>query len=139
MRHAVLSLVAVLFLTTTLGLAPAYAQKGEAGQNFSLSLGEMKDLVSPGDTMTGSVTITIFGDSTRRVPVTYEAVIKTPLGDAPLQSGSATMRAGRTRTIPFEFAVDEDAAPGEYILKIAVTVAGETLTVTHTFFVAKGA
>lgn len=138
MRNTVLSIVALLFLSTTFAMSPAYANGFAAGDRFSLTMDGFQESLAAGDTLSGTITITT-APSVRRSEVRWQVLMTTPLGDAPVESGQFLLRGGRTRTIPLAMPLEEDAAPGLYRVKIVVTYENETLSVGHEFVVEKGA
>ena len=138
MRNTVVSIIALLFLTTTFAMSPAYANDFAKGDRFSLAMEGFQTSVFPGDSITGTVTI-VTEPSIRRSEVKWEVLVTTPIGDATVQSGEFVMRGGRSRTIPLEFPIEPDAEPGLYRVKLVVTYDNEQLSVGHEFRVEKGA
>jgi hypothetical protein len=134
MRKTALSLLAAIALTLSFAAAPANADDSASGQRFSVALTNIDSFAMPGDTLEGQLSITIPGPASgvqARKVVSIEATINTPFGDATVLTGTFRMRAGHTRTLPLSFPIDDNAAAGTYKLAIAVTVDGETLTVTQ--------
>jgi hypothetical protein len=125
-------------LMTTIGIAPAYADDSASGEHFSLTLSGLQDKVVVGDTITGTLTLTT-APAKGRYQVHYEVLVSTPLGEAPVQSGTFRMTPGRTRTFPLSLPVTADVAPGIYQIELVVEIAGETLSVVHEFELVKNA
>lgn len=132
MKQVYVSLIALVLLIATAGAPTAKANGFESGRTFSLSVEGFAQDMSRGEDLTGAIVISTFGISPAvRTRVDYQIYIATPLGDAPVQTGSFFLRGDRTRTFHVSLPIDENAAPGIYSAKFVVTIAGETLSVGH--------
>jgi hypothetical protein len=135
MRKAYVSVIAILLLLgITAGTASANGTT--TGSTFSVTASGFPDSVRPGDTMEGTVSVSMPGNpALMRVQVYYFIYVTTPLGSGLVESGSFGMRAGRTRTFNISLPVEANAVPGLHSVKLAVRVGRETLSVGHEFTV----
>jgi hypothetical protein len=133
MKKAYVSLVALALVFASFS-ASAFANGEAVASNFSVSMTGFPDTISRGDTLTGTISITLAGQKdpfAKRQRVRVEVFVATPLGNAPVRTATLSMLPGTTRTLNVAIPVDKTAAPGLYAMKLVVTVGGETAAVGH--------
>lgn len=121
-----LALVLATFAT------PSMANGTGSATGFTVTMQDFPDVVSRGDEVSGTVTITV-DEQTRsaRRMVNYSFYITTPLGDALVDSGSFSMRTDVPRTISLSQPIDERAPIGLYQIKLVVTIGQYSASVGH--------
>lgn len=127
--------VSVLALTLALIFAAAAPSKANGiaeGRGFTVSMDDFPDVVARGEDVTGKITISMFPSMPiRRADVVYQVYITTPFGEAPVLSGSFTLRPGVTRSVKISIPVDPTATPGDYSMRLVLTSGGESVSVDH--------
>ena len=140
MKHAFVSLFAlVVMLTTFAAPTTALARVEEPiikfenlqSATFELLLENFPDTINRGQTLSGSVTVIAKGNPIQRFRVNFELFVVTPLGDALIESGSFRIDGDSKRTFNVSIPVRGDARPGDYTLRLVLTVGNETLTAEH--------
>jgi hypothetical protein len=122
----------VLALIVSANAVPASANGIGQASNFSVELAGFPDTVKRGEKITGTITLTLDPTvSIKRQQVGFQLFISTPLGDAPVRTGSFLVPKSGTKTIHVSFPVSENAPAGQYELRLVITFDGETATVTH--------
>lgn len=136
MKHAALSLVAVLIVIAAMVVPPARANGTVRGEVMQISVAEFPDVCPPGVDMHGTIAIELFKspDMTPRI-VTYDVFFETPLGPAVLNDGRFRMRPGHTKVAQISFPVAADAEAGWYRMMIVANCGVDRLVVGHEFFV----
>jgi len=133
MKQAYVSLVALALIFASF-TAPAFANGEAVAKTFTVSMKGFPDVISRGETLSGTISITLAGDKNpfeRRHRVHVDVFIATPLGDAPVRSATFGMLPGTTRTLDVDIPVQKTAATGLYAMKLVVTIDGETAAVGH--------
>jgi len=133
MKQAYVSLVALALIFASFA-SPAFANGEAVAKTFTVSMKGFPDVISRGETLSGSISITLAADKNplaRRHRAHVEVFITTPLGDAPVQSFTFGIQPGTTRTVNVDIPVDKSAATGLYTMKVVVTMDGETVGVGH--------
>jgi hypothetical protein len=130
--HKVFASLFVFALIFASGVTPSKANGFAEGRGFSITVADFPDAVDRGARVAGTITVEMFpATPIVQQRASYQIFVTTPLGDAPVQSGTFPIRPGRTRTIKVDIPVDETAAPGAYSMKIVITSGAEVVSVGH--------
>ena len=144
MKHTHTSLLALIVMMMTFAVPamagapvqePIFQIPPVRSATFDIIVEDFPDTISRGQTLTGSVTVVANGNPSQRFRVRLELLVETPLGDAPIQSGTFRINGNSRRTFNLSIPVSANARPGEHTLRFVVTVGGETLTAEHVIVV----
>lgn len=102
---------------------------------FDVIIENFPDTIGRGQTLTGSITVSASGNPSQRFRVRVELLIETPLGDAPIQSGTFRINGNSRRTFDVSVPVSPNAQPGEHTLRFVITAGNEVLTAEHVIVV----
>jgi hypothetical protein len=132
MKQAFVSLLALVLMTAPFA-TPARANGVVQGERVAIYLENFPDTVAAGSTMSGVVTVVVAGNPAQRFRAEFEVLVVTPLGDAPIQSGTFRIAGSSKRSHTLSMPIDENAKASTMAFKVIVTVAGETLSAEHVF------
>lgn len=129
--------LALALMLTTFS-APSYANGTASADNFTVTMQDFPDEVSPGKSLTGSFTVTMHSQGRdARQTVTYEFYIDSPLGDARVQTGTFVVRPDQPYTLKIDLPVADTVPYGLYEMKLTVTMGNSSTSVGHTIDVVK--
>jgi hypothetical protein len=130
-----IAMVLTTFTVPTMAATPVeepIIQFGDAqNATFEVLMENFPDTINRGQTLSGSVTVIANGNPIQRFRVNFELFVVTPLGDALIESGSFRIDGNSKRTFNVSIPVRADARPGDYTLRLVLTVGNETLTAEH--------
>ena len=130
----------LLFVTLALTLvfvAPqhAFGNGRASGSRLELALEGFPDMVSPGSSMEGTITIHASRSGSAPRFLTFEVFFDTPLGLAVLNDGRMRIRPGAIKVLKVDREIGEHAAPGSYRLVVVAYDGDERLLVEHEFVI----
>lgn len=122
----------ILAFIISVGLVPASANGIARTSSFTVEMAGFPDTVDHGGKVAGTFTFTLAPEvPIRRPQISYQIFISTPLGEAPVRTGSITIRNGDSKTVRIALPVADDIPSGAYTLRAVFSFGGEVATVSH--------